>query len=105
MSRKIELEVEQLKVIRSAIGKAIDNETVITYPEQLSYLNIKSNKLVSKPSKDKLESGEVIPIADPDKTFSQDNIKISYTNRLTKEMIYSLSLLNQLDLDGQESEN
>lgn len=100
---KIELTVEQLKIIRSAINKAIDNETVITYPEQLSYLNTKSNKLVSKPAKEKIESGEIIPTADPEKTFTPDNMKISYTSKITKEMIYSLALLNQLDLDGQES--
>lgn len=102
---KIEVSVEQLKVMRSAINKAIDNETVITFPEQLSYLNNKSGKLVPKPSKEKIESGEVTPSADPEKTFTNSNMQISYTDRVTKEMIYTLGFLNSLDLDGQESEN
>lgn len=103
--KTFELTVEQLRLIKIALVEAIESHTITTFPEQLAYLNTKSNKFIPKPSKEKLESGEVIAMADPDKTFSKENMKISYSDKVTKTMVYSLGVLNGFDLDGQESEN
>lgn len=91
----VEITVEQLLLFDKLADDALNAVTEYQIPEQLMWVKEDGTE-VKKPTKTVIEKGEVKLITDFDNTFSKDNVKRIFTDKLTDAMLVAKKTLAEI---------
>lgn len=95
LQEKIEITVEQFLLFNQLADDALNAVTIYQVPEHLIYVKEDGTE-VKAPTKKALEKGDLKLVTDFDKTFSQDNVKRVFTDKLTDAMLVSKKVLAEI---------
>lgn len=90
---RIEISVQEFVALRKALEKAMENGTRIELPQVLNHFDVTNGTRVKKPTKKKLEEGNLQEFVDNEETFTEKNAKVVYDSNLYPEVYNGLSLL------------
>lgn len=102
-TEKFELTSSEFMLFKVALEQGLRLTEVVTYPQVFEYVDQEGN-VVKNPSEEDLITGKVNKAPNTQKTFSDENLNITYdANKITKEMLMAQELLMEIHFRNIES--
>lgn len=98
----LEVKAGTVAQIRQTVQHAIQQGIKQTFPTVTKWIAVASNVEVEKPTAEAIKSGQVRPVLDLQKTFSQDNLKVDYEDWVAP-LVQALDMFNQIHIDNVDA--
>jgi hypothetical protein len=98
----LEVQAGAIAQIRQSIQHAIQQGIKQTFPTVTKWIAVASNVEVEKPTAQAIQSGQVRPILDLQKTFSQDNLKVDYEDWVAP-LVQALDKFNEIHIHNVDN--
>jgi hypothetical protein len=88
----ITLTASEFIAYKVAVDQAMSNLVTTEFPEVSAYVNATTGEYAESPTEEEIENKEVVYVVSPERTFTESNRKVSYSGKITQELLTAREL-------------
>jgi len=100
---QITISAKEFIKLKAAVEQGIRSTIVNYLPEVVNWVEVSTSNQVENPTKDQIQKGEVAMVTNRESTFSPNNVKTFFSDKLSMDMVEGQELMASIHQRNIES--
>lgn len=100
---QITISAKEFIKIKAAVEQGIRSTIVNYLPEVINWIEVSTSNQVENPTQDQIHKGEVVMVTNRESTFSPNNVKTFFSDKLSMDMVEGQELMASIHQRNIES--